>query len=73
MISDTINMDDMTNVYNVTDTFNIDRETISVELTKEDPGSVEFNDGRWEMTLPLTTPLEQWQATLKAEIARLGG
>ena len=73
MTNDIINMDDMAKVYDVTDTFDIDRETISVELTKEDPGSVAFNGGKWEMTLPLTTPLDEWQATLKAEIERLGG
>jgi hypothetical protein len=61
----------MAKVYDVTDTFDIDRETISVELTKEDPGSVAFNGGTWEMTLPLTMPLDEWQATLKAEIERL--
>ena len=71
MTNNIINMDDMTKVYDVTDTFDIDRESISVELTKEDPGLVALNGGKWEMTLPLTTTLDEWQATLKAEIERL--
>ena len=39
--SDIITMADMATVFDVTDALSIDRELISVELTKEDPGSVQ--------------------------------
>ena len=60
--SDIITMADMAQVFDVTDTFGIDRETISVELSKEDPGVVQLAvDGSLEITLPLSTPLEAWE------------
>ncbi len=72
-ISDIITMADMAKVFDVTDTFGIDRESISVELSKEDPGLVETDDGgTLEITLPLSTPLDIWASTLKEELQRLG-
>lgn len=71
--SDIITMADMAQVFDVTDKFGIDRETISVELSKEDPGVVQLAvDGSLEITLPLSTPLEAWASTLNAELDRLG-
>ena len=71
--SDIITMADMAQVFDVTDTFGIDRETISVELSKEDPGVVQLAvDGSLEITLPLSTLLEAWASTLAAELDRLG-
>ena len=71
--SDIITMADMAQVFDVTDTFGIDRETISVELSKEDPGLVQRDeDGSLEITLPLSTPLEAWAPTLNTELDRLG-
>lgn len=71
--SDIITMADMGQVFDVTDLFGIDRETISVELSKEDPGLVQLaDDGSLEITLPLSTPLETWATTLLAELERLG-
>ena len=71
--SDIISMADMAQVFDVTDTFDIDRESISVELTKEDPGAVQAGDGdTLEITLPLSTPLDAWLPTLKEELQRLG-
>ena len=71
--SEIITMADMAQVFDVTDTFGIDRETISVELSKEDPGVVQLAvDGSLEITLPLSTPLEAWASTLAAELDRLG-
>jgi hypothetical protein len=67
-----ISIEDMNEVYEVTDELGIDRETILVELTKEDPGSVtRGSGGTWEMVLPLTPPLEAWLPTLRAELERL--
>ena len=44
--SDIITMTDMAAVFDVTDSLSIDRELISVELTKEDPGSVSASGER---------------------------
>ena len=71
--SDIITMADMAQVFDVTDTFGIDRETISVELSKEDPGLVQLaDDGSLEIMLPMSTPLDAWASTLNAELGRLG-
>jgi hypothetical protein len=71
--SDIITMADMGQVFDVTDLFGIDRETISVELSKEDPGLVQkADDGSLEITLPLSTPVDAWATTLLAELERLG-
>ena len=71
--SDIITMADMAQVFDVTDAFGIDRETISVELSKEDPGLVQLaGNGGLEITLPLSTALDAWASTLNAELKRLG-
>ena len=71
--SDIITMADMAQVFDVTDAFGIDRETISVELSKEDPGLVQLaGNGGLEITLPLSTALDAWASTLNAELNRLG-
>lgn len=72
-MEDIISMSDMQAVFSVTDGFGIDRESIRVELTKVDPGSVARTaQGYLEVTLPLSAPLEAWLMTLKDELARLG-
>ena len=38
-----ITMDDMAVVFSETDAFGIHRESVSVELSREDPGSVQVN------------------------------
>ena len=71
--SDIITMADMAAVFDVTDALSIDRESISVELTKEDPGTVrEGAKGEIEITLPLNTPLSVWLPTLRAALLRMG-
>lgn len=73
MTEDMIGMDDMAQIFEVTDTLEIDREMIRVELTKEDPGSVvKRSDGMIEIVVPLTTPLESWLPTLKSGLEELG-
>ncbi|MDA1036329.1 MAG: hypothetical protein O3B65_05545 [Chloroflexi bacterium] len=74
-----ITMEDMASVYEVLDELGIDRESINVELGKEDPGSWAMGDGGMmrreviEITLPLTTPLDEWLPTLKAGLQKLTG
>ena len=71
--SETITMADMAAVFDVTDALSIDREAISVELTKEDPGAVQQGaNGELEIVLPLTTPLTSWLSTLRGELIQMG-
>ncbi len=76
-MDDTITMDDMAEVYELTDALGIDREAINVELTKEDPGSWGRGDGGmmkrevFAITLPLTQPLDAWLPTLKQGLEAL--
>lgn len=76
-MDETITMDDMAAVYEVTDALGVDREAINVELTKEDPGSLAKADGGmmkrevYAITLPLTQPLEEWLPTLKQRLEAL--
>lgn len=72
-----ITMNDMALVYEVVDDLGIDRESINVELGKEDPGGCVMGDGGMmkreviEITLPLTTPLQDWLPVLKAGLQEL--
>ena len=76
-MDETITMDDMATVYELTDALGIDREAINVELTKEDPGSWGKGDGGMmkreviAITLPLTQPLDAWLPTLKQGLEAL--
>ena len=55
MSDDIIGMDDMMAVYEVTDRFGIDRETISVPLGKEGIGDVgRHSTGGCDLTVQLT-------------------
>ncbi len=68
-----INMEDMGLVFQVTDDLGIDRESIRVELTKEDPGSVQRrDDGAIEIVVPLSTSLDEWLPALDSELRALG-
>ena len=73
MEDDTIGMEDMFLIFEVTDALGIDREMVSVPLGKEDPGSVQLlSTGEVEIVVPASIPLEQWTDTLKAELVALG-
>ena len=48
-----IDMNDMETIFSVTDPFGIHRESVSVELSKEDPGSIAKSPGgSIEITVP---------------------
>ena len=71
--SDIITMADMAAVFDVTDALSIDRELIRVELTKEDPGAIQqAANGEIEITLPLTTPLAPFMASLRQALVGMG-
>lgn len=77
MDDDIITMDDMARVYEVVDELGIDRESINVELGKEDPGGwVKSTGGMMkreviEITLPQSMPLEEWLPRLKAGLLEM--
>ena len=73
MTDDIISMHVMGVIFEVTDAFGIDRESISVPLEKEDPGTVRmFSKGEVEIIVPLSVPIEVWVTTLLSELQRLG-
>ena len=68
-MEDIISMSDMGLIFDVTDGYGIDRESIRVDLSKEDPGSVRKGEsGMIEITVPLTTPLEEWLPALDSRL-----
>ena len=73
MDDDIIGMDDMMAIYEVTDRFGIDRESISVPLEKEGGGAVTGSpDGTVEITAPTTVPTSDWLPTLEEGLLSLG-
>ena len=73
MTAEIIGMEDMLAIYEVTDRFEIDRETISVPLEKAGDGSVTANeDGSIEIVAPMSMPIRDWQPTLEDGIHGLG-
>lgn len=73
MSGEIIGMEDMMAIYEVTDRFEIDRETISVPLEKAGIGSVTANeDGSIEIVAPMSMPIRDWQPTLEDGIRGLG-
>ena len=73
MPDEIINMQDMGVIFAVTDPMGIHRESVSVELTKEDPGSIGRNSsGVIEVTVPETETIEEFCQRLQAELEALG-
>lgn len=71
--NDIIGMEDMIAIYEVTDLFGIDRETISVPLGKEGSGAVEgVPGGPVEVTAPASTSTREWLPALKEGLESLG-
>ncbi len=68
-----IDMSDMAAVFSVTDQMGIHRESVRVELTKEDPGLIgRTGDNIIEITLPETELLEEFTARLQTELEAMG-
>lgn len=78
-----IDMHDMDTIFSVTDAFGIHRESVSVELTKEDPGLVQPCSNRpagsdpsskpsIEITIPATGTVEEFAQRLQTELERMG-
>ncbi len=68
-----ITMDDMAVVFSVTDDYGVHRESVSVELAKEDPGAVAVNDrGVVEITLPASRAPSEFAHAIRAELETQG-
>ncbi len=68
-----IGMDDMMAIYEVTDLFGIDRESISVPLDKEGMGGAVIQaDGTLEIRAPAEAPTRDWLPTLRKTLEGIG-
>ena len=68
-----ITMDDMTVVFSVTDDYAIHRESVSVELAREDPGAITVTErGTVEITLPASQSPDEFAATIRTELESRG-
>ena len=68
-----ITMEDMAVVFSVTDDFGIHRESVSVDLAREDPGEVDVDErGKVEITLPACQTPTDFASTIRAELEARG-
>ena len=67
-----ITMEDMAVVFSVTDDFGIHRESVSVDLAREDPGEVSVDGGKVEITLPASRTPADFASTIRSELESRG-
>ena len=67
-----ITMDDMAIVFSITDDFGIHRESVSVELAREDPGAIIVSGGKVEITLPASRAPAEFAPSIRAELESNG-
>jgi len=68
-----INMDDMAAIFLVTDVMGIHRESVSVELTREDPGSINRTGGGIiEITIPESRSAQDFASELQTALEAMG-
>lgn len=73
MSEELIGMDDMAAIFDVTDALGIHRESVRVELTKEDPGSIQrVADGMVEITLPVNESVDVFCRKLRIDLEAMG-
>ena len=73
MADEIIGMDDMMAIYEVTDRYGVDRESISVPLERSGPGQAErLAGGLLEITAPADVATRDWLPTLDAALRGLG-
>ena len=73
MPDEVIGMDDMAAVFAVTDSLGIHRESVRVELSKEDPGSLNLRDNVIvEITLPVTESIESFCQRVRTQLEAIG-
>ena len=68
-----IDMQDMDQIFSVTDPLGIHRESVRVDLSKEDPGSIGRTEaGIIEITVPETGAIEEFIQRLQDELDDMG-
>ncbi len=68
-----LDMADVLRILEVTDAFGIDREQVSIELGREDPGAVRKSPGgALEIVAPESVPLDAWMPALREKLKELG-
>lgn len=68
-----IDMSDMEVIFSVTDAMGIHRESVRVELGKEDPGSIgKDSGGLIEITVPQTQNIQEFCGRLELELKEMG-
>ena len=68
-----IDMQDMEVIFSVTDSLGIHRESVRVELVKEDPGSIgQEAGGMVEITIPESGTVEEFAVRLRTELEGFG-
>ena len=68
-----IDMADMETIFSVTDALGIHRESVKVELAKEDPGSVGRDaNGNVEITVPETQSTQEFSRHIEASLKEMG-
>jgi hypothetical protein len=73
MAEELISMEDMESIFEVTDALGIHRESVRVELTKEDPGAIQkVADGMVEITLPVNESAEVFCRKLRIDLEAMG-
>ena len=73
MAEDLITMEDLAAIFEVTDALGIHRESVRVELNKEDPGSIQrVADGMVEITLPANESAEVFCRKLRIDLEAMG-
>ena len=73
MAEELITMEDMAAIFEVTDALGLHRESVRVELSKEDPGSIQrVADGMVEITLPVNESVEIFCKKLRIDLEAMG-
>jgi hypothetical protein len=68
-----ITMQDMEIIFSVTDSLGIHRESVSVELSKEDPGSISRSSrGKIEITVPESGTIEEFSQQIRRDLTAMG-
>ncbi len=68
-----IDMSDMAVIFTVTDAMGIHRESVRVELGKEDPGSIgKDSGGLIEITVPESQTIQEFCGRLELELKEMG-
>ena len=68
-----IDMGDMEVIFSVTDALGIHRESVSVELAKEDPGSIGLGErDTIQITVPESKTIQEFSRDLEAELMKMG-